>query len=111
MLERNVRMLENLVPTLLVIGYTGVALLIYFRRRRLAFAGHARHEGIDDAQKQRFALFDCAEALTQLQCDTNYFHEKAIAAKNRYETFGIVACCGAPALIFLAAVEPLLHYL
>ena len=100
----------HLTPTLLVIGYVAVALIVYLRRNLQAFRGHAGFHGVDEPQKRRFARFESAELLTQLQIDTNNWHEKAISAKTRYEVAGVAACSGAPALICLAAVEPFLHH-
>ena len=103
-------MLAHLTPTLFVIGYMAIALLVYFRRNLLAFRGQAHFQGVDEAQERRFAQFANAEHITQLQIDTNDWHQKAIVAKTRYEVAGVAACSGAPALICLHAAEPFLHH-
>src|SRR5262245_14168644 len=103
-------MLAHLAPTLFVMGYMAITLLVYFRRNLLAFRGHARFQGIDEPQRRRFAQFPDAERITQFQIDTNDWHENAIAEKTRYESAGVAACSGAPALICLHALEPFLHH-
>jgi hypothetical protein len=104
-------MFGHLTPTLFVIGYTAVALLVYFQRNLLAFRSHRRFLGVDESQKNRFTRFaDDVERIIQLQIDTNNLHESAISAKTQYEAFGVAACSGAPALICLAAMEPILQH-
>jgi hypothetical protein len=103
-------MFSHFVPIAFVIAYMAVAVLVYFRRNLLAFRGHLRLQRVHDTQMRRFAQFPHAEHITQLQVDTNDWHEKAIAAKTRYEVAGVTACSGAPALICLHAIEPFLHH-
>ena len=95
-------MIEHVAPSLICFAVILGVIACYSDWVKYLF----RVRRVWDDPAERFPGDDLA---VRLQEETNRWHALAVSAKTRYEAIGVGAASAAPALIWLAALEPALR--